>query len=76
MIHLKDVIQLGGTKLKQAKSRIMNRPSKSKGKSYDKFFIYLPAGVVKDSAFPFKENQEINVRIDNGRLIIESVSES
>jgi hypothetical protein len=71
VILLKDVIQLGVTKLKEAKSKIMNRPSKSKGKMYDKFFVYIPADVVKDSSFPFEPGQPVIVKISQGRLVIE-----
>jgi len=33
--------------------------------------IYIPADVVKDSSFPFKPDQEVVVRINGQKLIIE-----
>jgi hypothetical protein len=35
--------------------------------------LYIPADVVKDSSFPFGPDQEVMIRIDGKRLIIESV---
>jgi len=42
---------------------------------YDKFYVYIPSEVSKDSAFPFKPNQKLKVRIDteNKRLVIEKI---
>ncbi len=33
--------------------KVINRPTKTAGKTYDKYFIYIPTIVAKDSAFPF-----------------------
>jgi hypothetical protein len=33
--------------------------------------IYIPADVVKDSIFPFKPDEEVIVRIDGQKLVIE-----
>ena len=35
--------------------------------------LYIPADVVKDSSFPFDSDQEVMIRIDGERLVIESV---
>ena len=35
--------------------------------------LYIPADIVKDSSFPFGPDQEVVVRIDGTRLIIEGV---
>ena len=35
--------------------------------------LYIPADVVKDSSFPFDPDQEVMIRIDGKRLIIEGV---
>jgi hypothetical protein len=35
--------------------------------------LYIPADIVKDSSFPFDPDQEVMIRIDGKRLIIESV---
>lgn len=55
----------------EGKSKIINRPRMSKGKQYDSLFIYIPSDVTKDSAFPFRSDDEVKVRIDKNRLIIE-----
>ena len=33
--------------------------------------LYIPADVVKDSSFPFDPDQEVVVRIDGRRLVVE-----
>jgi hypothetical protein len=33
--------------------------------------LYIPADVVKDSSFPFNPDEEVTVRIDGKRLVIE-----
>jgi len=33
--------------------------------------LYIPADIVKDSSFPFNPDQEVVVRIDGRRLVIE-----
>jgi virulence-associated protein VagC len=35
--------------------------------------LYIPADVVKDSSFPFNSDQEVTVRIEGRRLVIEGV---
>jgi hypothetical protein len=54
-------------------SRLLNNPTQTAGKKYDKYYIYIPTDVAKDSAFPFKVDETIKIRIDpqNQRLIIE-----
>jgi len=33
--------------------------------------LYIPADIVKDSLFPFSANEEVIVRIDGKRLVVE-----
>jgi hypothetical protein len=33
--------------------------------------LYIPADIVKDSSFPFSPDQEVVVRIDGNRLVVE-----
>jgi hypothetical protein len=56
----------------EGNGRIINRPTKTAGKEYDKFFIYLPTNLVRDSGFPFKIGEMTTIRIDpdKGILII------
>ncbi len=60
----------------EAESKIVNRPSTTAGKLYDKLFIYIPTDLAKDSAFPFAADEKIKIRIDkeNNRLLIEKTS--
>ncbi len=57
----------------EAYGKLINRPTQTGGKTYDKFFVYVPIEVARDTAFPFKANERIKVKIDleNKRLIIE-----
>jgi hypothetical protein len=59
----------------ESTSRLLNNPTQTAGKKYDKYYIYIPTDVAKDSAFPFKVDETIKIRIDpqNKRLIIEKV---
>ena len=53
--------------------KIINRPTKTGGKTYDKFFIYVPTSVAKDSAFPFNPGEEVVIRIDGDKLVVRRV---
>ncbi|MBS7657952.1 MAG: hypothetical protein QW476_00800 [Candidatus Bathyarchaeia archaeon] len=33
--------------------------------------IYIPADIVKDSLFPFKPNEEVTIKIEGEKLVIE-----
>ncbi len=59
----------------ESESKIVNRPTQTAGKQYDKFYIYVPTEVAKDSAFPFKADDRVRVRIDIGSktLVIEKL---
>lgn len=59
-----------GTK---AKGRFINRPTTTGGKKYDKYFVYIPTDVAKDSAFPFRVGEEVQVSIDSKhkRLVVD-----
>lgn len=59
----------------ESEGKFINRPTQTGGKTYDKFFIYVPTEVARDSLFPFKTNERIKVKIDveNKRLIIEKI---
>ena len=48
----------------KGKGRFVNRPTTTGGKKYDKFFLYLPTELVKDSQFPFKEGDLLEIEID------------
>jgi hypothetical protein len=57
----------------EGEGKMINRPTQTGGKTYDKFFIYVPIEVARDTAFPFKPQERLKVKIDieNKRLIVE-----
>lgn len=57
--------------MKVGRAKLINRPTITKGKTYDKYFLYISTFVVRDKDFPFKVGEELVVRIENGKLIIE-----
>jgi hypothetical protein len=50
----------------EGKGKIVDR-----GKKYRKIFIYIPKEVSSDTSFPFKIGEDVTVKIDGKRLIIE-----
>jgi hypothetical protein len=36
--------------------------------------LYIPADIVKDSSFPFSPDQEVLVRIDGRKLVVEGAA--
>ena len=52
--------------------KFINRPTKTGKRTYDKFFIYVPTEVARDSGFPLREGDEVEVEIDakGKRLLI------
>jgi hypothetical protein len=62
-----------GFEMLESESKLVNRPTQTAGKLYNKFYVYIPTEVAKDSVFPFKVDEKVKVRIDveNKRLIIE-----
>jgi hypothetical protein len=56
--------------MRKGKGRFFNRPTISKGKKYDKFFIYIPTEVARDTNFPLKDGDRVEVEIKDETLII------
>ncbi len=50
----------------EGKGKVVDR-----GKKYRKIFIYIPKEVSSDTSFPFKVGEDVTVRIDGERLVIE-----
>lgn len=50
----------------EGKGKIVNR-----GKKYSKIFIYIPKEVSSDTSFPFKAGEDVTVKIEGKRLVIE-----
>jgi hypothetical protein len=38
--------------------------------------LYIPADIVKDSSFPFSPDQEVVVRIDGRKLVVEGAAQA
>ena len=59
----------------EGKGGFINRPTRTGGKLYDKFFIYVPTEVARDGLFPFKIKEMVKIRIDKGknRLLVEKM---
>ncbi len=57
----------------RARGRFINRPTKTGRGVYDKFFVYVPTELARDSSFPFKPGQEVEVQIESlkGILLVE-----
>ena len=61
--------------MKEGAGKLINRPTMTGGKTYDKYFIYVPIEVARDTNFPFQPQEPVKVKIDveNKRLIIEKL---
>ena len=59
----------------RARGRFINRPTKTGRGVYDKFFIYVPTELARDSSFPVKPGQEVEVQIDSlkGVIVVQPV---
>lgn len=42
-----------------------------RGKKYKKIFVYIPKEVAMDTSFPFKIGENVTVKIEGEKLIIE-----
>ena len=60
----------------KGKGRFFNSPSTSKGKKYDKFFVYIPTELARDSNCPLKDGDRVIVEIKGKELIIRKAEES
>jgi hypothetical protein len=67
------VIAMGKRQVLEGKGKFVNRRTTTANKEYDRFFIYVPVEVARDSAFPFKTNEIVAVKIDaeKRRLLVE-----
>ena len=65
----------GEPNMRKGKGRFINNPTVSKGKKYDKFFIYVPTEVARDSNFPFKEGDKVEVEVKGESLVITKAEE-
>ncbi len=63
------------TMVTKALGRFINRPTRTGRGVYDKFFVYIPTELARDSGFPFKPGEEVEVHVDfqNKRIIVQTV---
>ena len=57
--------------MKFGRAKLIDKPATTKGKKYSKYFSYLSIYLVEDASFPFKENEALIARLENGKLVIE-----
>ncbi|MEM3731123.1 MAG: hypothetical protein QW667_06570 [Candidatus Bathyarchaeia archaeon] len=50
----------------EGKGKVVDR-----GKKYRKIFLYIPKEVATDTSFPFKIGEDVTVRIEGKKLVIE-----
>ena len=67
------MLPMGSTKVLEGKGKFINRRTRTASKDYDRFFIYVPVEVARDSAFPFKTNDIVTIKVDKPkkRLTVE-----
>ncbi len=70
-------INKGHKMVLEGRGRYINRKTPTSGKVYDRFFVYVPTDIARDSAFPFDEGEEVKIVIDvrNKRLVISKYDE-
>jgi len=54
----------------RGKGKFINRRTPGYGKIYDRFFIYVPTEVARDSAFPFKPGTIVDLEVRGESLVI------
>ena len=57
------------TKVRKGTGRFINRRTKTGKRIYDRFFIYVPTEVARDTSFPFEEGDRVEVEIKRDVLI-------
>lgn len=56
--------------MRKKQGKFINRKTISKGKKYDKFFIYVPTEVARDTNCPFQAGDKVTIEIKHDTLII------
>ncbi|MEW6070706.1 MAG: hypothetical protein AB1485_08820 [Candidatus Thermoplasmatota archaeon] len=49
----------------KGKGKFINRPTVTGKKKYDKFFIYIPTEIARDSSFPLRVGEEVVIEINS-----------
>lgn len=63
-------IKQGHKMVQKGTGRFLNRKTKVSKKEYDRFFIYCPTELSRDSNFPFHEGDPLEICIHGEELII------
>ena len=50
---------------------LRKRPVESRGKEYQSAYVTIPSEMVKDTSFPFKIGDQLVIRIEGKRLVLE-----
>ena len=73
-MHYRSGSQLGlqrVPKMKIGRAKLVNKPTTTKGKKYDKYFVFISSYVVTDKDFPFTKKDELMASIIDGKLVIQ-----
>ncbi|MHB8566046.1 MAG: hypothetical protein ACYC7D_15275 [Nitrososphaerales archaeon] len=59
----------------EGNGKFVNRRTKTYSKDYDRFFLYVPVEIARDSGFPFKPDEVVKIKIDRKmkRLLVEKL---
>jgi hypothetical protein len=57
----------------KGKGRVINRPTMTGKKPYDKYFVYIPTEIARDGLFPFKAGEVVAVEINKNSLVIRKI---
>lgn len=58
----------------EAEGRFTNRPTKTGKKLYDKYSIYVPTELARDSQFPFEPGDEVTIKVEGDSVRIRKVA--
>jgi hypothetical protein len=56
--------------MKIGRAKLVNRQTETKGKKYDKKYVFISSYVANDPEFPFTVEDDLVVRIEGKKLVI------
>jgi hypothetical protein len=56
--------------MKAGTGTFINRKTKTSKNTYDRFFIYIPTELARDTNFPFTPNDKVQIEINGKTLTI------
>jgi len=54
----------------ESEARLLARIYTREDKTYERFWIYVPSKIAKDSQFPFEAGQTLNIEVDPKRSAV------